>query len=89
MSAHGTLKPSNLVAAAGEWQPGSSQESAAREAGTDVQTLGSMQERLRGALAGDAGAISAIRIMHLYLERLGIDFKVPAWPLIAWPHLLV
>lgn len=60
----------------GERQGGGLQEPAAREANVDVQTLTVTQERLRGALGGDAGAISAIRIMHLYLERLGVDFKV-------------
>ena len=27
-------------------------------------------------LAGDTGAISALRILHLYMERLGCDFQV-------------
>ncbi|KAK9807258.1 hypothetical protein WJX73_003948 [Symbiochloris irregularis] len=64
-----------IAAEQGERQAGVLLEPAAREANVDVQTLTAMQERLRGALGGDAGAISAIRIMHLYLERLGVDFK--------------
>ena len=32
-------------------------------------------------LQGDTGAISALRILHLYLERMGCDFQVRPWSL--------
>ena len=66
----------NEGACAGERQQGTSLEAAAREAGVESHAVAGMQERLRAALAGDTGAISATRILHLYLERLGVDFKV-------------
>ena len=65
-----------MAVTAGERQQGAALEAAAREASVEVHAIANMQERLRAALGGDTGAISATRILHLYLERLGVDFKV-------------
>lgn len=35
------------------------------------------KQELVAALHQDTGAISSLRILHLYLERLGCDFQVP------------
>ena len=36
-----------------------------------------MQDNVTTALDHDTGAISAVRVLHLYLERLLINFEVP------------
>jgi hypothetical protein len=36
-----------------------------------------MESRMLSGLQGDTGAISSLRILHLYLERLGSDFQEP------------
>eukprot|EP00803_Ostreobium_quekettii_P002863 evm.model.scf_2500.1 EVM.evm.TU.scf_2500.1 scf_2500:7276-10483(-) len=39
--------------------------------GFDAQVVGAMETQIRSALGDDVGAISSLRIAHLYLERLG------------------
>ena len=43
--------------------------------GCSASQVAEMQESVRSALEGDTGAISAARVLHLYLERLSIDFQ--------------
>lgn len=70
----------SCMSLAGERQPGTMLEAASREAGVEAQAIAGMQDRLRAALGGDTGAISATRILHLYLERIGVDYKaMPAY----------
>lgn len=38
-----------------------------------------MQDNVSTALDHDTGAISAVRVLHLYLERLLINSEVPAY----------
>ena len=47
-----------------------------RAVGCGAGALAEMSTRLVAILAGDTGAISALRILHLYMERLGCDFQV-------------
>ena len=46
-------------------------------AGCAKGVLAETSVRLCSILGGDTGAISALRILHLYMERLGCDFQVP------------
>ena len=43
--------------------------------GCSASQVAEMQDSVRSALEGDTGAISAARVLHLYLERLSIDFQ--------------
>eukprot|EP00803_Ostreobium_quekettii_P008666 evm.model.scf_2275.1 EVM.evm.TU.scf_2275.1 scf_2275:4097-7404(+) len=47
-------------------------------AGFDAQVVGAMEAQIRTALGDDVGAISTLRIAHLYLERLGC-LATPGW----------
>ncbi|KAK9810087.1 hypothetical protein WJX72_004590 [[Myrmecia] bisecta] len=42
-----------------------------------AQAVSEMEANIRTALHNDTGAICALRILHLYLERLGCDFQDP------------
>jgi hypothetical protein len=53
-----------------------SEEAVERAAGCGAGALGETSARLVAILGGDTGAISALRILHLYMERLGCDFQV-------------
>ncbi len=49
-------------------------------AGCAKGVLAETSVRLCSVLGGDTGAISALRILHLYMERLGCDFQVALTP---------
>ncbi|CAL8469671.1 g9212 [Coccomyxa elongata] len=51
------------------------EEDVERAAGCAPGTLADTVARLASILGGDTGAISALRILHLYMERLGCDFQ--------------
>ena len=48
----------------------------AAAAGCSTAALAEAHSQLGAALGGDTSSISALRILHLYLERLGADFQV-------------
>jgi len=48
--------------------------------GCTASQVAEMQENVSTALDHDTGAISAVRVLHLYLERLLINFEVPPPP---------
>jgi hypothetical protein len=52
------------------------EEAVERAAGCSPGVLADTTVRLCSILGGDTGAISALRILHLYMERLGCDFQV-------------
>lgn len=52
-----------------------------RAAGCAPGALADTVARLASILGGDTGAISALRILHLYMERLGCDFQACSPPL--------
>ena len=47
-----------------------------RATGCSKGSLNDTTVQLCSILGGDTGAISALRILHLYMERLGCDFQV-------------
>lgn len=47
-------------------------------AGFDAQVVGAMEAQIRSAVGDDVGAISTLRIAHLYLERVG-GLNTPGW----------
>ena len=47
-----------------------------RATGCAKGSLNDTTVQLCSILGGDTGAISALRILHLYMERLGCDFQV-------------
>lgn len=49
-----------------------------RATGCAKGSLNDTTVQLCSILGGDTGAISALRILHLYMERLGCDFQVTA-----------
>ncbi len=51
------------------------EEDVERAAGCPPGALADTVARLASVLGGDTGAISALRILHLYMERLGCDFQ--------------
>lgn len=44
--------------------------------GCRAEQVKEMQENVATALDHDTGAISAVRVLHLYLERLLVNFEV-------------
>ena len=52
-----------------------------RATGCAKGSLNDTTVQLCSILGGDTGAISALRILHLYMERLGCDFQVSSTPL--------
>lgn len=44
--------------------------------GCRAEQVKEMQDNVTTALDHDTGAISAVRVLHLYLERLLINFEV-------------
>ena len=67
----------HLVYFAGE-RAEPAEEDVERAAGCPPGALADTVARLASVLGGDTGAISALRILHLYMERLGCDFQVRA-----------
>ena len=53
--------------------------------GLPLSTVLEAEQHLAGALGGDTGAISALRVLQLYLERLGCNLMVSwAWGGVGW-----
>ncbi len=44
--------------------------------GQDAAKVRELEVQVCSILQGNTGAISALRILHLYLERMGCDFQV-------------
>lgn len=57
-----------------------------RATGCAKGSLNDTTVQLCSILGGDTGAISALRILHLYMERLGCDFQVSTLRLLFWPR---
>ncbi len=60
--------------------PEPAEEALERATGCVPGVLEEAVRRLADMLGGDNGAISAWRILHLYLQRLGCDFSIQAPP---------
>lgn len=45
--------------------------------GISADQIEEMEEYVRKALDQDTGTITAYRVLHMYLERLSVDFQVP------------
>ncbi len=60
--------------------PEPAEEALERATGCVPGGLEEAVRRLADLLGGDNGAISAWRILHLYLQRLGCDFSIQAPP---------
>ena len=50
--------------------------------GISADQIEEMEEYVRKALDQDTGTITAYRVLHMYLERLSVDFQVISLPLL-------